>query len=411
MTRLSVPKRRIRVVLLEGVHDAAVEEFARHGYANVERVAGTPDAAALGRLLAETHILGIRSRTRIDASAIDAAQRLMCIGCFCIGTNQVDLAAAKGRGIPVFNAPYANTRSVAELVLGLIVMLLRRVPEKSALAHAGQWRKGAAGAREARGKTLGIVGYGHIGSQVSVLAEALGMRVLYFDILPKLALGNAHACASLDELLGASDVVTLHVPATARTRAMIGAAELASMRPGAIVINAARGDVVVEEALAAALAAGRIAGAALDVFAREPASAEERFASPLQGMANVILTPHVGGATEEAQASIGREVADKLVRYSDDGSSVGAVNFVEVSLPVQAGVTRFLHIHRNVPGVLMAINQVFSSRRLNIAGQYLRTDADVGYVVSDVDGALEQGMGIRRALEAIEGTLKVRFLY
>jgi D-3-phosphoglycerate dehydrogenase len=411
MGRLSVAKDRIRVVLLEGIHPSAADVFAAHGYSNVETIAGAPDQSTLFRLLADAHVVGIRSKTRLDAAAIARAERLFCIGCFCIGTNQVDLRAAKLKGIPVFNAPYSNTRSVAELVVGEIVMLFRRVPEKSALAHAGRWQKTVSGAREVRGRVLGIVGYGHIGSQVSVLAEALGMQVRFYDIVDKLALGNARACPSLDALLSAADVVSLHVPATAATRGMIGADQIARMRPGAFLINAARGDVVVVEALAEALRGGRLAGAAVDVFPSEPADAGAPFQTPLQGLPNVILTPHVGGSTEEAQMSIGREVAEKLVRYSDNGSTLGAVNFVEVSLPVQQGATRFLHIHRNVPGVLASVNQVFSSRSLNIAGQYLRTDADVGYVVSDVDGVLEQGLGIRHALEAIDGTLRVRFLY
>jgi D-3-phosphoglycerate dehydrogenase len=411
MSRLSVAKERIRIVLVEGIHPSAASVFAGHGYHTVELIPSAPEPGALAALVRDAHVIGIRSQTRLTAPLIEAAERLFAIGCFCIGTNQVDLAAAKRHGIPVFNAPYSNTRSVAELVIGEIILLIRRIPEKSRLAHAGRWQKTVAGAREIRGKTLGIVGYGHIGSQVSVLAEALGMQVRYRDIVDKLALGNARPCASLKELLAVADVVTLHVPSSPSTRNMIGAAELAAMKPGSILINAARGDVVDIPALAEALKSSHLAGAAIDVFPVEPAGREDPFASPLQGLANVILTPHVGGSTEEAQASIGREVADKLVTYSDNGSTVGAVNFPEVSLPVQEGVTRFLHIHRNIPGVLGAIAHVFASRRLNIAAQYLRTDADVGYVVSDIDGVLEEGMGIRRALQAIDGTIRVRFLY
>jgi D-3-phosphoglycerate dehydrogenase len=411
VSRLSLPKERLRVVLVEGVHPSAGEVFAAHGYRNVELIADAPEPDVLARLIADAHILGIRSRTRLTATLIDGAERLFCIGCFCIGTNQVHLQAAKLRGMPVFNAPFSNTRSVAELVIGEIIMLTRRIPEKSAQAHAGVWRKGVAGAREIRGRILGIVGYGHIGSQVSVLAEALGMQVRYFDIVEKLALGNARPCGSLAELLAVADVVTLHVPATEATRNMIGVDQLARMKADAILINAARGEVVDVDALADALRAGRLAGAALDVFPTEPADARERFATPLQGLPNVLLTPHIGGSTEEAQASIGREVAEKLVRYSDNGSTVGAVNFLEVSLPMQANVTRFLHIHRNIPGVLSAITRVFSSRGLNIAAQYLRTDAEVGYVVTDIDGELAEGMGIRRDLQAIDGTIRVRFLY
>jgi D-3-phosphoglycerate dehydrogenase len=285
------------------------------------------------------------------------------------------------------------------------------VPEKSVMTHAGVWSKTAEGAREIRGKVLGIVGYGHIGSQLSILAEALGMRVRFYDIVEKLAIGNATSCASLDELLGVADVVSLHVPGTTHTRNMIGAGELAAMRPGACLINASRGDVVDVDALAGVLRGGHLAGAAVDVFPREPTGADEPLETPLRGLPNVILTPHVGGSTEEAQANIGSEVAEKLVKYSDNGSTIGAVNFVEVSLPHQRNVTRFLHIHRNLPGILARVNEVFSSRNLNIAAQYLRTEAEVGYVVSDVAGRLEAGMGIRHQLQEIEGTIRVRFLH
>lgn len=409
--KLSVPKDEIRIVLFEGVHDSALGALEGSGYTSVTRYPAAPAAADLPALIADAHVVGIRSRTRLSADVLAAAERLLCIACFCIGTNQVDGQAAKRRGIPVFNAPYSNTRSVAELVIGEIIMLMRRVPEKSALANVGLWRKSVDGAREVRGRTLGIVGYGHIGSQLSILAEAIGMRVVYYDIVEKLAIGNAEACASLAELLERADVVSLHVPGTAETRNMIGAAELARMREGALLVNAARGDVVDVEALAAALHDGRLAGAAVDVFPHEPTGPDELLETPLRGLSNVILTPHIGGSTAEAQASIGAEVADKIIRYSDTGSTVGAVNFVEVSLPVQRDATRFLHIHENVPGVLRAINDVFADRCLNIAGQYLRTDADVGYVVTDIDGQLESGHGIRRALQEIPGTIRTRFLY
>jgi D-3-phosphoglycerate dehydrogenase len=411
LSRLSVPKDRLRVVLVEGIAETAVGGLAAAGYANVERIAGAPSGEALRRLIKDVHVLGIRSNTRLTADIIAAGERLFAIGCFCIGTNQVDLAAAKLAGIPVFNAPYSNTRSVAELVLGEMIMLLRRIPEKTRLIDAGRWQKTAGGAHEIRGRTLGIVGYGHIGSQLSILAEALGMHVRYYDIVEKLALGLARPCASLHDLLGLADVVSLHVPGTPETRGMIGAAEIARMPPGAILINAARGDVVDVAALAAAMRDGHLAGAAVDVFPSEPKTEAEPFDSPLRGLANVILTPHVGGSTEEAQAGIGSEVAEKLIKYSDNGSTIGAVNFVEVALPVQRGVTRFLHIHRNVPGVLAKVNDVFSARGLNIAAQYLRTDAEIGYVVSDIDAVIEEGMGIRRDLAAIDGTIRVRFLY
>ncbi|QLH38744.1 MAG: phosphoglycerate dehydrogenase [Defluviicoccus sp.] len=411
MTRLSVPKDRIHILLTENIHRRAAAAFAAAGYTSVQTLSTAPSADELRALLAETHIIGIRSQTKLTEEVLACAPKLFCIGCFCIGTNQVNGDAAKRRGVPVFNAPYSNTRSVAELVLGEIIMLFRRIPEKSVLAHAGAWRKTATGAHEVRGRTLGIVGYGHIGSQLSILAEALGMRVRFYDIVDKLALGNAEACTSLDELLEVADAVSLHVPDTPDTRGMIGAGEIARMRAGAILINASRGSVVEVDALADALRRGHLSGAAVDVFPKEPAGGGERLDTPLQGLPNVILTPHVGGSTEEAQANIGSEVAEKLLKYSDNGSTLGAVNFAEVALPVQRGVTRFLHIHRNVPGVLMKVNEVFSSRGLNIGAQFLRTDADVGYMVSDIDGMLEEGHGIRRDLEAIEGTLRVRFLY
>ncbi len=409
--RLSQPKDTLRILLLEGVHETAVTAFTAHGYSTIERRADAPEGAELTHRVAGAHILGIRSRTRLSAEVLAAADKLFCIGCFCIGTNQVDVSMARRRGVPVFNAPYSNTRSVAELVVGEAIMLMRRVAEKSMQAHAGIWLKSAEGAHEIRGKTLGIVGYGHIGSQVSVLAEGLGMRVVYFDIVEKLALGNARPCASLAALLAEADIVTLHVPGTPQTANLITAAELAAMKPGTHLINASRGSVVDVTALAEAIRGGHIAGAAVDVFPSEPVGADEPLETPLRGLANVILTPHVGGSTLEAQASIGSEVAEKLIRYSDNGSTVGAVNFPEVSLPPQAGATRFLHIHRNVPGVMSRISEVFAARRLNIAGQYLRTDAEVGYVVTDIDGALAAGQGIRRDLAAIDGTIRTRFLY
>ena len=408
---LSTPRDSIRIVLFERIHDNALERFAAASYSNVETIGHTPDAAELAERIADAHIVGIRSRTHLTPDILAAARRLIGVGCFCIGTNQVAVGDAKGRGIPVFNAPYSNTRSVAELVLSEMILLYRRIPEKSKAAHAGGWLKTAAGAYEIRGKVLGIVGYGHIGSQLSVLAEALGIRVCYYDITEKLSLGNAISCRSLDELLRAADVVSLHVPGTPETAGMIGARELDLLKPGAIVINAARGEVVDLDALATRLRGGRVGGAAVDVFPDEPAGPDDTLETPLRGLDNVLLTPHVGGSTEEAQANIAIEVADKLIKYSDTGSTVGAVNFVEVSLPMQKESTRFLHIHRNVPGVLAGTNGVFSGRGLNIAGQYLRTDAEIGYVVTDIEGRLEAGMGIRRELQNIDGTIRTRFLY
>ncbi len=411
MSKLSLPKDKIKVVLLEGIHDNAVHALNVAGYTNVDSYPGALDGVALKDAIADAHIVGIRSRTRLTQQVIAQAPKLMAVGCFCIGTNQVDLKAAKMAGIPVFNAPYSNTRSVAELVLGEMIMLCRGVPEKSAAAHAGQWLKSAKGSHEVRGKKLGIVGYGHIGSQLSILAEALGLEVQYFDVVNKLALGNAKPCHTLDQLLRTSDIVTLHVPSTPQTRDMIGAAELELMKPGALLINASRGNVVTIDPLVAALKDGRLGGAAIDVFPVEPADADEEFVSPLRGLPNVILTPHVGGSTQEAQANIGTEVAEKLITYSDNGSTLGAVNFMEVALPVQGTATRFMHIHRNVPGVISRINDIFSGKGINISGQYLRTDGEVGYVVVDVEADIEPGQGFRKALDAIDGTIRSRFLF
>ena len=411
MEKLSLPKNKIKVLLLENVHKNAVELFKRNGYGSVELIHEALDAEALKKKIANVHILGIRSRTKITKDVIAAAEKLMTIGCFCIGTNQVDLSAAKRAGIPVFNAPYSNTRSVAELVIAETIMLFRGIPQRSWGAHEGGWDKSVKGAREIRGKVMGIVGYGHIGTQLSVMAEAMGMQVRYYDIIEKLAIGNAQSCRTLDELLAVSDVVTLHVPETPATKQMMTAAKFKKMKKGSYFINAARGTTVDIPALAEGIKDGHIAGAAVDVFPKEPTGPEEKFKSPLQGLRNVILTPHIGGSTEEAQQNIGAEVAEKLVRYSDNGSTLGAVNFVEVALPPQSDATRFMHIHRDEPGVMAAISQVFSRRSINIAGQYLRTDGDIGYVVTDVIGGVDVGMGIRKELAAIPGTVRTRFLY
>ncbi len=411
MENLSLPKSRIKILLLENVHKSAVELFKRNGYTNIESVAGAIDAEELISKLKNVHILGIRSRTKLTKEILSAAPKLLTVGCFCIGTNQVDLKCAKKLGIPVFNAPYSNTRSVAELVLAEIIMLFRGVPQRSWGAHEGEWDKSVKGAREIRGKTLGIVGYGHIGTQLSIIAEAMGMQVRFFDVVEKLALGNARSTGSLDELLSVSDVVTLHVPETSQTKNMMTAAKFKKMKKGSFFINAARGTVVEIDSLADAVKSGHIAGAAVDVFPKEPADANEKFKSALQGLRNVILTPHIGGSTEEAQANIGGEVAEKLVKYSDNGSTLGAVNFPEVQLPPQEDATRFMHIHRDTPGVLSKIAEVFSRRKINIAGQFLRTDGDIGYVVTDVIGRVEAGMGIRKDLQAIDGTVRTRFLY
>jgi D-3-phosphoglycerate dehydrogenase len=405
-----MPKDRINVLLLENVHENAVGLFERHGYTSVRHLRTALSGDALKDALAETHILGIRSRTQVTDEILEAADKLMAVGCFSIGTDQVSLQAAKMRGIPVFNAPYSNTRSVAELVLAEIICLFRGTFEKSWSAHEGGWMKSAEGSHEVRGKTLGIVGYGHIGSQLSIMAEAIGLRVVYYDIVEKLALGNAQPLPSLEAVLEVADVVSLHVPSSPTTRDMIGARELGLMKPGSLLINAARGEVVRIDALAEALRGGHLRGAAVDVFPTEPKGGNDTFESPLRGMRNVILTPHVGGSTEEAQANIGSEVAEKLIKYSDNGSTTGAVNFVEVALPENDDVSRFMHIHNNVPGVLSAINDIFSSRGINIAGEYLRTDSDIGYVVVDVNAHIEAGMGVRKALAAIPGTIRTRFL-
>jgi D-3-phosphoglycerate dehydrogenase len=407
--RLSLGKDKIRVLLLEGISDRAAGLFATAGYTQVRRLPKALDGAALAEALTGVHILGIRSRTQLTAEVFAAANRLMVVGCFSVGTNQVDLLAARERGIPVFNAPFSNTRSVAELVIGEIVMLLRRITSRSEAAHAGQWDKSAERSYEVRGKTLGIVGYGSIGSQLSNLAEAMGMRVIYYDVTDKLRHGNTEPAGSLHDLLAASDVVSLHVPETPGTSGMIGASELAAMRPGGYLINNSRGTVVDLDALADALRGGHLNGAAVDVFPEEPASPAEPFRSPLQGLPNVILTPHIGGSTIEAQERIGEEVAVKLIDCSDAGSTVGAVNFPQVQLPRRAAATRYIHIHRNVPGMLGRVNGVFSGRHLNIVGQYLQTDGDLGTVV--VETATDEACDdVLAELRRLDGTIRARLI-
>lgn len=407
----SLAKDKIKVLLLEDLHQNAENYFRKNGYTNIVSLKNALDGNELKAAIKDAHIIGIRSRTKLTDEVLACADHLIAIGCFCIGTNQVDLEAALKRGIVVFNAPYSNTRSVAELVIGEIVMLMRGIAQRNVACHNGEWLKNAKGSSEVRGKVLGIVGYGHIGTQVSILAEALGMKVVYYDIVDKLALGNATSCNSLEELLRESDIVSLHVPQTTDTKNMISAKQFEVMKEGAFLINAARGTVVDIDALTAALKTGHIAGAAVDVFPKEPADKTEEFVSPLREFPNVILTPHIGGSTQEAQANIGLEVSERLVKYSDNGSTLGSVNCVEVSLPVQTGkTTRFMHIHRNVPGVLSAINSVFSKYQLNISGQYLRTDGKYAYVVIDVDGHLDNGAEVCRELREIEGTLKARYL-
>ena len=409
--KTSYPKQDIRVLLLEGVSQTAVETFRAAGYTQIEFHEKSLPEDELKARIAEAHLIGIRSRTQLTADVLSHARRLIAIGTFCIGTNQVDLDAAELAGIPVFNAPYSNTRSVAELVLAQAIMLMRGIPQKNAECHRGGWSKSAAGSHEARGKTLGIIGYGHIGTQVGVLAEAVGMNVIFHDIETKLSLGNARSALSLDDLLERSDVVTLHVPETASTQGMFGREQIAKMKNGAHLINASRGTVVDIDALTGALLAGELGGAAVDVFPVEPKGNADPFESPLRGLDNVILTPHVGGSTLEAQDNIGVEVAAKLVRYSDNGSTLSAVNFPEVTLPGHDGSRRILHIHRNVPGVLSQINEIFSKHNVNIDGQFLRTDAKVGYVVIDVTVPEDQSAELKDALAAIPGTLRTRILY
>jgi len=407
--RLSVPKEKLKFVLLEGIHPSAVEALKADGYTNIVT---SPKALAgdeLRETLADAHFVGIRSRTFLTAEVFAAAPKLTAVGCFCIGTNQVDLNAALHRGIPVFNAPFSNTRSVAELVLAELILLMRGIPEKNAILHRNGWVKSAANSYEVRGKTLGIVGYGHIGTQIGVLAEHLGMSVVFHDIEAKLPLGNARQAASLDALLQVADVVSLHVPETPQTQDMIGAAQIARMKPGSHLINASRGTVVDIDALAAALESKHLHGAAIDVFPVEPTGNDAVFTSPLTRFENVILTPHIGGSTAEAQANIGKEVAAKLIRYSNNGSTTSAVNFPDVALPEHAGRSRLLHIHRNVPGVMARVNERLSSAGINIAAQYLRTNDDVGYVVIDVEDATRSAA--LDALCQVPDTIRCRVLY
>jgi D-3-phosphoglycerate dehydrogenase len=405
----SLSKDKINFVLLEGIHDKAAEVIRKAGYENLDQRAGALDDEALVDAVRDAHFLGIRSRTRLTESLLDRAERLTAIGCFCIGTDQVNLEAARLRGIPVFNAPYANTRSVAELVLAEIICLMRGLPAKNMAAHRGEWQKSAVGSHEVRSKVLGIVGYGHIGSQLGILAEGLGMKVIYHDIVDKLPLGNAEAVDSLEALLEASDVVSLHVPDTELTQSMIGRKELERIRTGGHLINASRGKVVVIEDLADALRRDHLGGAAIDVFPVEPSGPNDTFESELRGMDKVLLTPHIGGSTREAQENIALDVAAKLVRYSDNGSTMGAVNFPEVALPDHAGARRIMHIHRNEPGVLQAINAVVSNAGINIVSQYLQTLPDIGYVVMDVE--TDDTPSLVADLNDVPATIRTRYLY
>ena len=407
--KYSLEKDKIKVVLLEGIHNSAADFFKANGYNNIESFPSALEDALLREKIKSANIIGIRSRTQLTEEILSNAGKLLAVGCFSIGTNQVDGHAARLMGIPVFNAPFSNTRSVAELVIAEAILLMRNIPVKNAAAHRGKWLKSATNCFEVRDKNLGIVGYGHIGSQVSILAEALGMNVYYYDIVKKLSLGKAVACSSLKELLSVSHVVTLHVPETPLTMNMISENELSLMRKGACLVNASRGSVVNIQALTGALKSGHLLGAALDVFPDEPASNGDPFISELQQFDNVILSPHVGGSTVEAQENIGTEVAEKLVKYSDTGATIGATNFVQISLQPNNNAQRFLHIHKNEPGILKEVNYVFTSKGINIAGEYLQTDPEIGYVIVDTESCL--GSAILDELKAIEGTIRVRMLY
>ncbi|MBX3288832.1 MAG: phosphoglycerate dehydrogenase [Acidobacteria bacterium] len=407
--KTSYPRNKINILLLENISDAALVQFGAAGYTKIDRIGGALSEAELIKAVKGVHLIGIRSKTQITRNVVEAADKLLAVGAFCIGVNQVDLKAATEKGVAVFNAPYSNTRSVAELVIGLCVMLIRKIADKNAAAHRGEWLKEAKGSFELRGKTIGIIGYGNIGSQVSNLAEAMGMNVIYYDAATKLPLGNAKQAGDLKDLLKRSHIVTLHVPSDTTTRNMINADTLKAMRKGAILINHSRGDVVDLEAARKALKSGKLAGAAIDVFPEEPEKNGDAFISPLQNLPNVILTPHIGGSTEEAQANIGVDVTAKLIKYLDFGTSEGSHTVPPVSLPPQAGTHRILHIHKNIPGVLGEINSRLSKRGINIAGQYLKTNDEIGYVILDLDSKLSQEAF--EILKQIKGTIRARMVY
>ena len=409
MRNYSLDKSKIKVLLLEGIHENASLFFRENGYTDVECMNKALSGEELQKKLQTTHIIGIRSRTELRKDMLINTPKLFSIGCFSIGTNQVDIQDAKMLGIPVFNAPFSNTRSVAELVIAEIIMLMRGIPEKNALAHQQIWMKSFNNSVEIRGKTLGIIGYGHIGTQVSILAESLGMNIVYYDIEKKLSLGNSKPVPGLNDLLKISDTITVHVPLTELTRNMISVDQIALMKEGACLINASRGDVVDYKAIAEGIRSKHLAGVAADVFPEEPSSNDKPFKNDLQDFNNVILTPHIAGSTLEALANIGLEVAEKLVRYSDTGSTIGAVNFVEIALHANSSKQRFLHIHKNVPGVLGEINHYFSSRGINISAEYLQTDADLGYVILETDTELDPS--VLQDLKNIPNTIRVRILY
>ena len=408
-TKTSYPKEKINVLLLENISEIAVKNFQRSGYTQIQRLSKALPESELIDAIKNVHILGIRSKTQITPAVLKSAQRLQAIGCFCIGVNQVNLNAATDQGIAVFNAPYSNTRSVAELVIGAAIMLIRRIPDKSTSAHKGVWLKEAKGSYELRGKTLGIIGYGNIGTQVSVLAEALGMKVIFYDVETKLPLGNATDMKTLKDVMSKADVITLHVPETPQTKNIINRKTLKYCKDGAIIINYARGEVIDLDDLALALETGQVAGAAIDVFPVEPEKNGDSFKSPVQGLPNVILTPHIGGSTEEAQQNIGQDVSSKLLSYLEKGISLGSHTVPALSLPPQEGAHRILHIHENVPGVLSQINTQLSKNKINIVGQYLKTNDSIGYVVVDVDKKISNQAS--QLLKEVPNTIKVRLLY
>ena len=408
-TQTSYPRSKIKILLLENISDAAAAELEASGYAEIKQIKGALSEADLAEEIKGVHILGIRSKTQVTKTVLDNAGKLLAIGAFCIGINQVDLQSATEKGVAVFNAPYSNTRSVAELVIALCVMLIRRIADKNIAAHRGVWLKDAKGSFELRGKTLGIIGYGNIGSQVSVMAEALGMNVVYFDVLTKLPHGNAKQIRDLRELLSQSDIVTLHVPSDATTRNMINEETLSAMKENAIFLNYSRGDVVDLDALKNFIESGKISGAAIDVFPFEPEKNGDEFSTVLQNLPNVILTPHIGGSTEEAQANIGLDVTSKLINYLELGTSNGSHTVPELNLPPQAGTHRILHIHQNIPGVLSEINSKLSQKGINILGQFLKTNEEIGYVILDIDTEISQKAFA--ILKEVKGTIKTRMVY
>jgi D-3-phosphoglycerate dehydrogenase len=405
----SYPKERINILFLENISDKAVAQFQQHGYVNIKKLKGALTEDELVKEIKDVHLLGIRSKTHITPKVLEAAKKLQAIGCFCIGINQVNLKAATKTGVAVFNAPYSNTRSVAELVIGAAIMLIRRIPDKNKAAHEGVWLKESAGSYELRGKTLGLIGYGNIGSQLSVLAEALGMKVIYYDIETKLPLGNAEDAKSLKEVLSKADVVSLHVPETPQTKNLINKTNLKYFKKGSILINYARGEVVDLKALATALENNSIGGAAVDVYPWEPEKNGDIFQTPLQGLKNVLLTPHIGGSTEEAQQNIGEDVSNKLFNYLEKGITTGSHTVPPLALPPVEGAHRILHIHNNVPGVLSAINTTLAKNNINIVAQYLKTNEEIGYVVLDVDKKLSNKAV--ELLKEVKATIKVRMLY